>query len=75
MELIEDRHGRRSTIITLQLPVNVWYNVIGKKLLLMPSWTEWFMMPIEWILTETPCGETKNLESYSGIPILKYICI
>jgi len=31
MELIEDRHGRRSTIITLQLPVNEWYNVIGEK--------------------------------------------
>jgi len=31
MELIEDRHGRRSTIITLQLPVNEWYNVTGEK--------------------------------------------
>jgi len=31
MELIEDRHGRRSTIITSQLPVNQWYDVIGEK--------------------------------------------
>jgi len=31
MELIEDRHGKRSTIITSQLPVNEWYNVIGEK--------------------------------------------
>lgn len=31
MELIEDRHGRRSIIITLQLRVNEWYNVIGEK--------------------------------------------
>ena len=31
MELIEDRHGRRSTIITSQLPVKEWYDVIGEK--------------------------------------------
>jgi DNA replication protein DnaC len=33
MELIEDRHGRRSTIITSQLPVKEWYDVIGEKTL------------------------------------------
>jgi DNA replication protein DnaC len=31
MELIEDRHGRKSTIITSQLPVKEWYDVIGEK--------------------------------------------
>jgi len=31
MEIIEDRHGRRSTIITSQLPVKQWYEVIGEK--------------------------------------------
>ena len=31
MELIEDRHGIRSTIITSQLPVQQWYDVIGEK--------------------------------------------
>jgi len=31
MELIEDRHGKKSTIITSQLPVNEWYDVIGEK--------------------------------------------
>jgi DNA replication protein DnaC len=31
MELIEDRHGKRSTIITSQLPVQQWYDVIGEK--------------------------------------------
>ena len=31
MELIEDRHHRRSTIITSQLPVKQWYDVIGEK--------------------------------------------
>lgn len=26
----EDRHGKRSTIITLQVPVRQWYEVIGE---------------------------------------------
>jgi len=29
LEIIEDRHGRKSTIITSQLPVNQWHDVIG----------------------------------------------
>jgi len=28
LEIIEDRHGRMSTIICSQLPVNKWYNII-----------------------------------------------
>jgi DNA replication protein DnaC len=31
MEIIEDRHGSRSTIITSQLPVSQWYEVIGEQ--------------------------------------------
>ena len=31
MEIIEDRHGKKSTIITSQLPVRQWYEVIGEK--------------------------------------------
>jgi DNA replication protein DnaC len=30
MEIIEDRHGKRSTIITAQLPVRQWHDVIGE---------------------------------------------
>ena len=30
MEVIEDRHGRKSTIIASQLPVASWYDVIGE---------------------------------------------
>src|SRR5690606_24171783 len=30
MEIIEDRHGRSSTIIASQLPVANWYDVIGE---------------------------------------------
>jgi len=29
LEMFEDRHGRRSTIITSQLPVNKWHDVIA----------------------------------------------
>jgi DNA replication protein DnaC len=31
LEIIEDRHGRKSMIITSQLPVARWYDVIGEK--------------------------------------------
>ena len=29
MEVIEDRHGRRSTLIASQLPIKDWHGVIG----------------------------------------------
>lgn len=31
MEIIEDRHGKSSTIITSQVPVNLWHEVIGEQ--------------------------------------------
>ena len=31
MEIIEDRHGKGSVIVTSQLPVNKWYDIIGDK--------------------------------------------
>jgi len=31
MDVIEDRHQKRSTVITSQLPVKGWYDVIGEK--------------------------------------------
>src|SRR6185369_4610296 len=30
MEIVEDRHGRGSTLITSQLPVTSWHDVIGE---------------------------------------------
>lgn len=33
LEIIEDRHGRRSTLIASQLPTSTWYQVIGEKTL------------------------------------------
>jgi len=29
LEIVEDRHGRKSTIISSQLPVAKWYEIIG----------------------------------------------
>jgi DNA replication protein DnaC len=29
LEILEERYGRRSTIVTSQLPVNRWHEVIG----------------------------------------------
>lgn len=31
MEIIEDRHGKRSTMFTSQVPVNNWYEIIGEQ--------------------------------------------
>ncbi|WP_031301989.1 ATP-binding protein, partial [Sphingobacterium paucimobilis] len=30
MEIFEDRHGRKATIIASQLPVASWYDIIGE---------------------------------------------
>jgi DNA replication protein DnaC len=30
MERIEDRHGRRATLIASQLPVETWHELIGE---------------------------------------------
>ncbi len=29
LEILEDRHGRAATIVTSQLPVDAWHDVIG----------------------------------------------
>ena len=29
LEIMEDRHGRRSTMVTSQLPVDHWHEIIG----------------------------------------------
>jgi DNA replication protein DnaC len=30
LEIVEDRHGKASTIIVSQLPVTAWFDVIGE---------------------------------------------
>lgn len=31
MDILEDRHGKKSTLITSQVPVKDWYDIIGEK--------------------------------------------
>lgn len=31
MDIVEDRHGKKSTLITSQVPVKDWYDIVGKK--------------------------------------------
>lgn len=31
LEIMEDRHGRSSTIITSQIPINMWHDIIGEQ--------------------------------------------
>ena len=31
LDIIEDRHGKKTTIITSQIPVKDWYDIIGEK--------------------------------------------
>jgi DNA replication protein DnaC len=33
LDIIEDRHGKRTTIITAQVPVKKWHEIIGEKTL------------------------------------------
>ena len=37
VEILEDRHTRRSTIVTSQLDVETWHDYIGDPTLLTPS--------------------------------------
>lgn len=30
MEIVEERYGRRSTVITSQLPMETWHEVVGE---------------------------------------------
>lgn len=43
MESIKDRHGKKSTIITSQLPVQALYEVIGDQNLAKVRWAGLFM--------------------------------
>jgi DNA replication protein DnaC len=44
MDIIEDRHKKRSTMITSQVPVKGWYDLIGEKPSQMLSLTALFIM-------------------------------
>jgi hypothetical protein len=39
LEILEERYGRRSTIVTSQLPLSAWHEVVGDPTTPTPSWT------------------------------------
>ncbi|MBV9515610.1 MAG: ATP-binding protein [Mycobacteriaceae bacterium] len=39
LEIVDDRDGRGSLLITSQLPLNRWHDVVGDMTLGTPSWT------------------------------------
>ena len=39
LEIMEDRHGKRSTIFASLLPVKQWYEIIGEKTVADAFWT------------------------------------
>ena len=43
LEIIEDRHQNSSTIVASQLPLEKWYDVIGKALWQIQYLTGWFI--------------------------------
>jgi len=44
MEIIEDRHGRAATIISSQLPVESWFDVIGEEIMQMQFLIELYIL-------------------------------
>src|SRR4029077_4113148 len=49
MEIVEDRYGRGSTLITSQLPLDKWHDVIGEPSF---SWCLLFRSPDRWSFFE-----------------------
>jgi len=46
LEVCDDRYGRRSTVLTSQLPIDSWHAQIGDPPSPTASWTGWFTTPI-----------------------------
>lgn len=57
LEILEDRYGRRSTIITNQLPVSAWHEVIGNQHMPTQSSIAWFTTRIATTCPAKACGE------------------
>jgi DNA replication protein DnaC len=59
MEIVEDRHGNGSTLITSQLPRDKWHDVIASRPSRTPSWIASSTMPIGSNWTDHPCASSK----------------
>ena len=55
LELLDDRHGRASTIVTSEIPVEHWHDIIGDPPSATRSWTASFIMLIAFNSPEKAC--------------------
>ena len=60
MEIIEDRHGKKSTIIASQLPVEAWHEIIGEQTIADAILDRLYTQLTESILKENQCVKTKK---------------
>lgn len=42
LEIIEDRHAKKATIIASHLPVSGWYDIIAEKTVTDAFWIDWY---------------------------------
>ena len=68
MEIVEDRHGRGSILITSQLPVSTWHDVIGEPTLATRSWIASFTMPTGSNSMAPRCAKSKPPKRASPPP-------
>jgi hypothetical protein len=59
LDILGNRYGRRSPIVTSQLLVDQWHALIGDPLAPTPSSTAWSITPTGSISTARVCGETR----------------
>jgi DNA replication protein DnaC len=73
LELLDDRVGTRSTLITSQLPVKAWHTYLDDPTLAMPFWTELCTAAIALISRGRRCARTS--ESRQSIrPLWLLLC-
>jgi IstB-like ATP binding protein len=60
LEIIEDRHDYRATLVTSQLPVEHWHEALGIRRWPMRSSTVWCTMPTRSPCRANPCGNGRQ---------------
>jgi DNA replication protein DnaC len=60
LEIIEDRHDCRATLVTSQLPVEHWHEALGIRRWPMRSSTVWCTMPTRSPCRANPCGNGRQ---------------
>lgn len=77
LDIIEDRHGKKSTVITLQIPVRDWYDIIGEKTIvdaILDRIEEPENKELPHVCYQTLVGELKgiNMREAQGISLMRF---